>query len=156
MKRLIAILMIWVGVMVLTTIAFADDMADVKAAVEAHWAAINAGDMDAVAEHHTPDFNGFLMDNSLLWAYASREEQKAAFKALSEAGIKFNMQIRHLDVKVYGNTAVAAFYLVGSITWPGDITVQGPLRVTEVWVKQGGKWKEAHHHDSPLTPAPTQ
>jgi len=109
MKRMISMLMIWVGVMVLTTISFADDMDDVKAAVEAHWTALNAGDMDAVAERHTPDFNGFLMDNSLLWTYASRKEQKANFKALSEAGIKFNMQIRHLDVKVYGNTAVAVF-----------------------------------------------
>ena len=154
MRQLIVILMI--GSLVLTTVAKADDVDDVKAAVEAHWAAINAGDMAAVAEHHTPDFNGFLMDNSLLWAYESREEQKATFKAFSEAGIKFNMQIRHLNVKVYGNTAVAAFYLVGSINWPGDVTVQGPLRVTEVWVKQDGKWKEAHHHDSPLTPAPTQ
>ena len=154
MKLLLSMLMIWVGV--LTTLSFADDMEDVKAAVEAHWTSINAGDMDAVAEQHTPDFNGFLMDNSLLWEYASREEQRTNFKALSAAGIKFNFQIRHLNVKVYGNTAVAEFYVVGSVTWPGDITVQGPLRVTEVWIKDGGNWKEAHHHDSPLTGAPTQ
>ena len=151
MKRLIAIFMIFVGCMVLPTDAFADDMADVIAAVEAHWAAINAGDMDAVAEHHTPDFNGFLQDNSLLWAFQSREKQKAMFREMGEAGFKSNWQIRHLEIKVYGNTAVAAFYLVGSETWPGDVTVHGPFRVTEVWVKQAGKWKEAHHHSSPLT-----
>ena len=85
MKRLIGIFMILVGGMVLTTGAFADDMADVKAAVEAHWTAINAGDMDAVAEHHTPDFTGFLSDNSLLMAFVSREDQKATFRAFSDA-----------------------------------------------------------------------
>ena len=28
--------------------------------------------------------------------------------------------------------------------------VSGTWRVTEVWVKQGSDWKEAHHHESPL------
>lgn len=157
MKRLIVVLMASVASMVVTTVAAADDIADVKAAVQAHWAAINAGNGDAVAEHHTPDFSGFLSGGGgLLMSFASHEEQKAAFRAFSDAGAKSNWQIRHLEVKVYGNTAVAAFYLDGSATWPGGITVHGPLQVTEVWVKQGGKWKEAHHHDSPLAPAPAK
>lgn len=155
MKRLIVILMASVACMVVTTVAAADDVAEVKAAVQAHWAAINAGDMAAVAEHHMPDFSGFLSGGGLLMSFASHEEQKTAFRASSEAGYKANWQIRHLEVKIYGNTAVAAFYLDGSATWQGG-TAHGPLRVTEVWVKQGGKWKEAHHHDSPLAPAPAK
>ena len=128
MKRLIIVIMVSVASMVVTTVAAADDVAEVKAAVQAHWAAINAEDVVAVAEHHTPDFNGFLSGGGLLMSFASHEEQKAAFGALS--GYKANWQIRHLDVRIYGNTAVAAFYLDGSATWQGG-TANGPLRVTE-------------------------
>lgn len=44
MKRLIIVLMASVASMVVTTAATADDVAEVKAAVQAHWAAISAGD----------------------------------------------------------------------------------------------------------------
>lgn len=50
MRRLIAILMVLSGGMVLTSIAAADDAADVKAAVLDLTAALNAGDVDTVAQ----------------------------------------------------------------------------------------------------------
>ncbi len=156
MKRLTIIMMVLVGGIVLTTVAVAQDVAAVKAAVVEHYAAVKAGDMAAVAEQHTPDFSAFFNDGGLLWPYASREEQRNSFQTLYDAGLRLDWQVRHLDVTVYGNAAVAAFYLVGSVTWPGEITRQGTWRVSEVWIKEAGQWKEAHHHDSPLVPAPPQ
>ncbi|MDA2925337.1 nuclear transport factor 2 family protein [Acidobacteria bacterium AH-259-L09] len=156
MKRLVATVIVLAVGMVLTTVAQADDMADVKAAVLEHYAAINAGDMDAAVQQHTPEFSGFLADGGLLWGFDSLEDQRKTFQAFSGAGFKTDWQVvrRHLDVEIYGETAIATFYLVGTITWPGGFTRQGTWRVSEVWIKQGGQWKEAHHHDSPLIPAP--
>ncbi len=34
--------------------------------------------------------------------------------------------------------------------------MEGPRRVTAVWSWDGGEWKEAHHHDSPLVSAPAE
>ncbi len=52
--------------------------------------------------------------------------------------------------QVNGNVAVATFYLVGTLT-NGGKTKDVTNRVSAVWVKDGGEWKEAHHHESPLT-----
>jgi ketosteroid isomerase-like protein len=59
-------------------------------------------------------------------------------------------------VDLYGDVAVAAFYVEGSVTWPDGRVVEGPRRVTAVWIWDGGEWKEAHHHDSPLVSAPAE
>jgi ketosteroid isomerase-like protein len=60
---------------------------------------------------------------------------------------------RDLTVDLYVDVAVAAFYLDGSVTWPDGRVVEGPRRATAVWIWDGGEWKEAHHHDSPLVSA---
>ena len=80
----------------------------------------------------------------------SPEERRKAFQASVAAGFKRNYQLRNLEVKVYGNTAVVTGYLVGSMTVPnGDVNRWTDLR-TGVWVKQGGTWKEVHMHQSPI------
>ena len=65
--------------------------------------------------------------------------------------------IRHCNAQVYGNTGIATYYLVGSVSVDGKTTT-GTWRVTEVWIKRGAESKEAHHHESPLlagvTPSP--
>ncbi len=55
----------------------------------------------------------------------------------------------NFNAQIYGNVAVATFYLVGTNTYGGK-TRNVTNRVTAVWVKDGNEWKEAHHHESPL------
>jgi len=133
--------------------ATGDDAAAVKAAVESHWTAINKGDFATIAEQHTPDFSGFFADGGVLLEFESADTQRRAIEAFVASGYKTNWSIRHLDVNMYGNTAVATLYLVGSQSQPGQAPQQGTLRVSEVWVKQNNAWKEAHHHDSWLRAA---
>ena len=146
MKRLIALLMVLVGGLVLTAVAAADDAADIKAAQRAQFAAYNASDADSVAQYVLPEQSRFVGNGSLLTVGFNENDLKASF----DAGVKYNRQFRHLDVKVYGNAAVVTGYWMGTITFPDGITVNGPVRHSAVWIKQGGQWKLAHRHNSPL------
>ena len=124
------------------------DAAAVCTAAERHYAAIRAGDMDAILEHHAPEFTFFTSDGGLLWTFRSLDQQRTEFQEM-DPSIASKTYIRHCSAQVYGNTGIATYYLVGSVT-SGGKTTSGTWRVTEVWVKQGNEWKEAHHHESPL------
>ena len=143
MKRLTAIIMILVGGVVLTTVAYADDKADVKAAQAALAAAWNAGDADAVAQYRLPESSGFFAGGGLLDKF-DKNKIKAAF----DSGLKLNIQYRHIDVKVYDNAAVVTGYETGMVTFADGTTIKGPRRLSSVWIKQKGRWKQAHVHIS--------
>ena len=140
------------GILLLAGPSQAQDATEVEDAVVQHYAAISAGDMDAVASHHTAHFTGFLFGDGLLQSLGSHDEQMEVFSAAHAAGLQINMQVRHLEVRVFGNTAVAMFYSVGAVTWPNGTVQEGTWRVSEVWVREDGRWLEAHHHDGPLSP----
>jgi len=121
------------------------DVTSVREAVERHYAAINAGDGDTIRQQHLPEFTHFSLRGGLLRTFRSVDEQRPE----SQVPVTFNQHIRHFAAQVYGNVAVATYYLVGSVKF-GEESATGTWRVTEVWVRQGGEWKEAHHHESPL------
>ncbi len=136
--------------MFLTTAAMADDVADVEAAVQELFTAIRAGDADGRVSHRMPEFSIFGRGGGLLETSNSPEERRKAFQASVAAGVKRNYQLRNVEVTVYGNTAVVTAYLVGTRTAPNGDILRWTDRRTGVWVKQGGTWKEAHMHQSPL------
>jgi len=127
------------------------DVQSLESTINAHWEAINAGDLQTMADHHLPRLTGFLMDEGPLWVLESEEHYAAIEEAFEDA--ESDWSVRDLTVDLYGDVAVAAFYLEGSVTWPDGRVVEGPRRVTAVWIWDGGEWKEAHHHDSPLVSA---
>lgn len=127
--------------------ASAQDAAEVCAMAERHYAAIRAGDVESVIQHHRPEFTFFVADGGLLWSFHTLEQQRA--EMLAGVEFEFRTYIRHCSAQVYGNTGIATYYLVGSVAI-GDKSEAGTWRVTEVWVKDGEEWKEAHHHESPL------
>jgi len=146
MKALTTLLVVG---MFLTTGAMADDADDVKAAMQRYVA--NSEDAYAWAQSHLEESTSFGFAGGLLESFDSVEEQRKNRQAAVDAGVKFNLQDRHLDVRVYGNsTAVATSYWVGTITLPNGNTVRPNNRITTVWIKQGGQWKIAHVHNSPV------
>ena len=145
MRQLIVILMI--GSLVLTTVATADDADDVKAAQLAVIAALNEGDVEAFGKHLLPETTGFFAAGGLLTEPWRGKQLQAAF----DAGLKFDMELRHLDVKVYDNTAILTGYETGVIIFPDGTTLKGPRRISTVWIKQAGQWKLAHIHLSFIT-----
>ncbi len=130
------------------------DAESLKATINAHWEAFNANDRQTMAGQHMPRFTGFLFDEGTLWVLESEEDQAAIQEALGDS--ESDWRARDFSVDIYGDVAVAAFYVEGSATWPDGRVVEGPRRVTAVWIREGGEWKEAHHHDSPLVSAPAE
>ena len=121
--------------------------ADVCAAAEEHYAAIRARDMNTIVQQHLPEFTFFTNDGGLLWTFDSLDQQHSGFE--SDPTFSSQTFIRHCSAQVYGDTGIATYYLTGAVTTAG-VTRTGTSRVTEIWVKQQGEWKEAHHHESPL------
>ncbi len=147
MKALTTLLVVG---MFLTTVAMADDVDDLKAAEDSYYAALNAGDANAWAQHHAARYTRFSPGGQLLERFDSVEEIRKPRQAAFDAGVKFNVQSRHLEISVYGDTAVTTNYGVGTVTQPNGTTGQVNNRITRVWVKQGGQWKADHSHLSPL------
>ena len=130
-----------------SSLALADDAADVRATIERHYAAIHANDTDSIISHHLKDFTMFWSDGTVLWEpdWAEVSERMGATVELPA----LNVRMSNFDAQIYGNVAVATFYLVGTQTHDGE-TSNITNRVSAVWVKSGREWKEAHHHESPL------
>jgi len=145
MKTLTTLLVIG---MFATAVAVADDADDVAAAVQSYVAALNAGDAGALTRLHATANTTFGARGGLLETYGSPEERRQSFQATR---VKFNVQARHIDVRIYGSsTAVATSYGVGRITRPDGTTGQVNNRITAVLIKQGGQWKVVHQHLSPV------
>jgi ketosteroid isomerase-like protein len=125
----------------------AQQEAAVRAAIERHYSAIHAGELPTVMEQHLPDFTWFSSDGRVLMEAGTRETA-ARMGANLDFGTA-NVYMSHFNAQIYGDVAVATFYLVGTHAWSGEAK-NGTWRVTAVWVRQGEEWKEAHHHESPL------
>ncbi len=138
--------------MFLTTVAMADDVDDVKAAVQRYFVAINSGDTEGVFQFRIAERSSFGRGGQLLGIpTASLEERKRSHQNQVNAGRKRNYQLRHMEVTVYGgDTAIVTGYLVGPGTLTDGTVVPHNDRRTAVLIKQGGQWKEVHTHQSPL------
>ena len=133
-----------------TAVAMADDVDDVKAAVQRFYAALNAGDAGALMRLYAAGSSSFGAGGGLLETFDSPEERRSSFQALRDSGFKLNVQLRHVEVSVYGDTAVTTNYGAGRITQPDGTVNPTNNRITRVWVKQGGQWKQVHQHLSPV------
>ena len=133
-----------------TGAAIADDADDVRATIERHYAAIHAKDIESVLSHHLEDFTMFYSDGTVLWE-SDWEDASKRMGATVDFGT-VNVRMSNFNAQIYGNVAVATFYLVGTHK-NGGKTRNVTNRVSAVWVKNGSEWKEAHHHESPLRAA---
>jgi len=57
----------------------------------------------------------------------------------------------NFKTQVYDNWAIVTFYLSGTHT-KNNHQKNVVNRVSAVWIREQGKWSEAHHHESPLSP----
>ena len=159
MRQHIAMITLGLGLIMITTVAFADDADDVKAAYVRHITLSRTGQVDAFLEQHEPGHTAFGPNGALLSRFDSLEDEKkfrqaAASRVNPEAfdSQSVSQVVRHMEVQVYGIAAVLTTYLQGPITLPDGTQRQGTRRVTSVWIKQGNRWTEVHDHMSPLIP----
>lgn len=127
--------------------AAAQDVAGIRAAIEEHYSHIHAKELDIVFGQHRPEMTWFPVDGRMLFDSAAAASAEAMGATLDWGTI--NVYMSNFNAQLYGNVAVATFYLTGPSSTMGK-TETSTSRVTAVWVYKDGVWTEAHHHESPL------
>jgi len=118
--------------------------ADVRAAVSATLAALVARDVSAFANFYHNDTRGFFVDRTSMIEGFSSLAVLAAFAT----GLRVNVVMNDLDVKVYGSTAVVRAIFQGSVTLPLGAVASGTWRYSETRVLDEGTWKVVQYHVS--------
>lgn len=163
MKQGMTLVVLFLVVTALTAKVRADDAEDVKAAYVRHITRSRTGQIDSFVEQHLPGHTAFGPNGGLLTRNDSLEAEKKYRQALFDRGRRDSTQpsftsvasvLRHLEVQLYGTTAVLTGYLQGPVTLSDGSTRQGTRRVTAVWIKQGNEWREVHDHMSTLLTSP--
>ena len=150
MKQLMLIGTTLLAGLLLSTGVQAGDVEDIIALEQGHYLARNNGDVDTWVQYHLPERDGFGPGGGLLSQGTSAEEEKRSLQAQLDAGIKYNHRLVHVEVKIFGDTAITTGYVVGSATSPDGTTSQAMMRRTGVVIKRNGQWKELHNHLSPV------
>jgi ketosteroid isomerase-like protein len=119
--------------------------AEVSAAVSATLAAWAEGEYETFVGFYHPDARGFFLDGGALMQGFSTP----ALQAMAQAGFEANVQVRDLDVKMYGSMAVSVAYVEGALTLPGGLVLEGTWRYSETRVETDGGWKVVQFHMSP-------
>ena len=154
MKRSIFIIKLLILSIFLANFSIASDAGDVKKVIKDFYKALNEADAHGYAKSILPQANWFPRNSGLLKplireAITSQDVQNR-MQSVFDSGVKWNMTIQHLDVEVYGNSAVATYYVSGSLIFPNEDVSRGIFRVSAVCIKQVGDWKIVHLHISPL------
>jgi ketosteroid isomerase-like protein len=132
------------------SVVVADDIEDIEALEQGHYAARNRGDVATWSSYHTAERDSFGPGGALLSKPSSLADERKSLEAQLASGVKYNHVLRHIEVRVYGNTALSTSYVTGSSTSPDGSTSNVNMRRTTVLIKENGNWKEVHNHLSPV------
>ncbi len=120
--------------------------AEVRADAEETLSALNTGDGPTFVGFFHDDVRGFFVDGSRMIEGLNL----LVFRAAYLTGLRTNLVMSNLDVRVYGNTAVSGALLAGSVTLPGGAVRTGTWRYSDTRVLEEGKWKIVQYHISRL------
>jgi CubicO group peptidase (beta-lactamase class C family) len=120
---------------------------EVKAAVMDIIAGYNSGNVDQIERRLAPQHNRFHGEGGFLSSFIDAADLRSAF----QAGFKVKAEVHNLETAVYGDSALATFFMSGTVTPPnGAPRTEGPWRSSFVWNKQDGTWKLVHAHQSAM------
>ena len=122
---------------------------NLEAAVMDFYAKLNNED-PSYAEYSLP--GSFTFPRTGLLLQPSPTPSSAA--ANQQAGLDFEVQVRHLSTRVFGDTGIATYYTVGSTSYPDGVVLTGSYRGSLVAVWQGNQWRWVHLHLSELKSEP--
>jgi CubicO group peptidase (beta-lactamase class C family) len=123
---------------------------EVKAAVMDIIAGFNSGSVDQIERRLAPQNNRFQGEGGFLTSFLDSAELRGAF----QSGLKVKLDVTNLEAAVYGDSAVATFFMTGVVTpHNGAVRREGPWRTSYFLNKQEGKWKLVHSHQSPVNRA---
>jgi CubicO group peptidase (beta-lactamase class C family) len=124
--------------------------AEVQTAVMDIIAGFNSGSVDQIERRLAPQPNRFQGEGGFLTSFINAAELRQAF----QTGYKLKIEVHNLEAAVYGDSAIATFFMATTVTAPnGSPHTEGPWRTSYFWNKQDGVWKLVHAHQSPMTRA---
>jgi len=120
--------------------------AEVKAAVMDIVGGYNSGNVDKIERRLAPQHNRFQGEGGFLTSFNTPELRQAF-----QARLKINIEVQNLEAAVYGDSAIATFFMATTVTPPnGTPRTEGPWRVSYFLNKQDNAWKLVHAHQSPV------
>jgi len=129
--------------------AAADDYKDVRAAHLAFEQAMNGGDAEAVKFWIHPAYTSFTGNGGLI----NDSFDAGALQANFDRGLSLATRTKHMQVKVWGASALVTGYAEGMVSRPGGTPTFEVSRVSAVYMMDEGRWKQAHIHQSPVAPS---
>jgi len=109
--------------------------AEVKAAVMDIIAGFNTGSVEQIERRLAPQQNRFQGEGGFLTSFINAAELRQAF----QARFKINIEVQNLETAVYGDSAIATFFMATTVTPPnGTPRIEGPWRVSYFLNKQDG------------------
>jgi ketosteroid isomerase-like protein len=131
-----------------TSPANATDADALKAAVIDLYAKLNEADADGFIEYMPPEgYTEFDADGGDLFTI-----EQDYVRDLFASGIKADLAVRDLKVRVFKDAATVTGFRVGGLAMPGEEPRERTLCLSMMWARQGGKWKLVHVHLSPHNP----
>jgi len=130
---------------------FASDSAcaqelDVRADVSEILSALATGDATTFVSFFHDEVRGFFVDGSAM----VEGFNLLAIRAAYVTGLRTNLVMSNLNVRVYGNSAVSGALLAGSVTLPGGAVTTGTWRYSDTRLLEEGMWKIVQYHISRL------
>jgi ketosteroid isomerase-like protein len=126
-------------------------------AIEKEIRRLNAEERDALMKNDVKALGSIWSDDFVVTNPFNQFVTKQQVLKLVENGtLAFKSYERNVEyVKVYGNGTVI---VAGSETcvWGGKIPIAGQeshLRITSIWMKQGGRWQEVARHANIMPPS---
>lgn len=148
MKVLAFVLLASLGVAAEATAQSAEQQ--VEQGVLGFYQALNDGDARAWATYNNAaQYHGNFPRQGTLFATGLPVIPNMQ-QGFDSGSTSYNLTVHHLKVSTFGDTALATFYTTGPTTLQGDLVITGTFRVTQVWVRDGGRWGVVHFHISPL------
>ena len=120
-----------------------DEEQEVIDTLVAMWAAIEAGDLDAYAQHVHPDFTAFGEND--VYLAEGRELELRSYEDYLTRAHSVHTEMHQPEVTIRGDVAWITYYWTDSgYTDGGRFTSRG--KSTRIFVREDGRWLCIHGH----------
>ena len=123
-----------------------DNIKEIKNIIHGIFNSFENHDPDGIERHMHPESTVWdVFTPQLICGSKERDEFHAGDQEQMQSRGKLSMSIKDPIVDIWGETAVARYYLEYSYTAPNPAS--GNVRITDVFQKINGKWLIMHHHE---------